>query len=300
MSDPHAAPTGDLRPEALLERVFAAYDRAKYVPGDCPTVPVKVAALLDTIRAARDEALASAQPAAVAGDALREKLLRLIDYHVTDDDDRSTLRNAVSAAVPKGLALVASILSKPAMEPVVGPLLDALKSATPARTYIEADMAAAQQEIERLQSELAEMEEQRDVARSDPWPEWTTRIIATLESFGVEVVDTSIGEIADFADAFDDWFRGALANEIARAEAAEADMAAARAEEPKTCIGFVNMYGDDPDDAFVSPTICANEAAARQYADRTRLSRHLGVAMLVPCDPPPAAADVASGREGGR
>lgn len=143
-----------------------------------------VAARLRAI-AARDEALASAQPAAVAGDDRREKVMRLVDQVMVDyynDVDVSieattdailalfaapeaaALERAAEVAEANKLHWARKVWDLPPGEDIesrriysaksaacfqVEMDIRALKPATPARLYTEADMAAARAEGEQ-------------------------------------------------------------------------------------------------------------------------------------------------------
>jgi hypothetical protein len=68
--------------------------------------------------------------------------------------------------------------------------------------------------VERLRKELAEEQE--------IWPKWAAEICKCLRGYGVDPGD---GEGWDLPAQFEDWVRGVVENETARAESAEAEVA---------------------------------------------------------------------------
>lgn len=170
MSDHDAAPTGDLRPDEQADRAWRE--------------GMKIAAKIrEEQRAARDEALASAQPAAVASDALRGAVEReMFALCEATDANFEAVKSALERLAPS-FALIAppvdAALERAAevaeshrcaeqlirhkMSAVdqvgvtattIAKAIRALKSATPARPYTEADMAAARAEERRFEEAL--------------------------------------------------------------------------------------------------------------------------------------------------
>jgi hypothetical protein len=80
--------------------------------------------------------------------------------------------------------------------------------------YSAATLSAQEAEIERLRKERAEEQE--------IWPKWAAEICKCLRGYGVDPGD---GEGWDLPAQFEDWVRGVVENETARAESAEAEVA---------------------------------------------------------------------------
>jgi hypothetical protein len=79
---------------------------------------------------------------------------------------------------------------------------------------VSATLSAQEAEIERLRKELAEEQE--------TWPKWAAEICKCLRGYGVDPGDE---EGWDLPAQFEDWVRGVVENETARAESAEAEVA---------------------------------------------------------------------------
>lgn len=287
-----AAPTASLLD--ALTRAYECIGRCNPFEGEREFFDDTVFIVARSLQAARDEALASAQPAAAAGDALREWFL------VTCTGDAETAK--LVAGRSEMVAFIRSMIvgsddpndieesgAAPHLETLMDPSdpewfewgrppsyrmdfedgaitvalvtdaeegIRALKSATPARTYTEAEPLSVVYRNWR-----GETSTRRIVPLAAPrfgtseWhkePQWLLRAL-----------DVDKGEEREFA-----------MNEIAGAAAAEAGMAAARAEYRRRCVDATKDvierdYGEpfDPLHRYARYAIRAVEAALPPAAD---------------------------------
>lgn len=136
-----------------------------------------------------------------------------------------------------------------------------------------ATLSAQEAEIERLRKELAEEQE--------TWPRWAAEICKCLRGYGVDPGDE---EGWDLPAQFEDWVRGVVENETARAESAEAEVARLRkvVERAKEVIEPFADFGVNNTDADGwGGTRCEGERirdwfgpsefrAARQFAEEVK------------------------------
>jgi hypothetical protein len=141
-----------------------------------------------------------------------------IDFYRPMTAMETAIRTYLAASAPPApdglVALLRHLISLDAPEKG-GPYQGlAARECLKAMSESAATLSAQEAEIERLRKELAEEQE--------TWPKWAAEICKCLRGYGVDPGDE---EGWDLPAQFEDWVRGVVENETARAESSEAEAA---------------------------------------------------------------------------